>query len=256
MSSARPRTTPSGESHSTGADRNDDASRRQALRIASNLSARRSAYRSLMAARISASTNARSAGRLVSASIDVTRDARSGGIRRRLQVDAESQHDELKLPALRRRLGQNAGQLAPADDDVVRPFDFSRQSGDSANGFGNGNSAASVSSAAGWSSPRQAVGRPQDHRHVESGARRRKPHSAMPAATRRSASRQPPSCLLRRQAARGVRPRRWSSRWSRASESAGRWRRAVRERARARDTRRPAVAANRGRLVRQVRFQS
>ena len=55
------------------------------------------------------------------------RDLRRIG--RRLHVDADADHDGLIARADREALGEDAGQLAPADQQVVRPFQIGAQSG-------------------------------------------------------------------------------------------------------------------------------
>ena len=141
MSSARPRTTPAGESHSTRAQGSDGASRRQALRITSNLPARRSPYRSAIAARISASSH-RAIGRPARFRLDRGHARRQlRRIRSRLKIDPKAKDGELHRSRLRRRLRKNASQLAAADQDVVRPLDLRGQTGVGPHGFCNGDSA-------------------------------------------------------------------------------------------------------------------
>ena len=98
----------------------------------------------------------------------------------RLQVDAEPEHNVLKGAAVRRRFGENACELAPVDDHIVRPFDLGGQPGDGSNGFGQRNSAGERQQRGRIATSKRTDG-PQNHRHVESGAGWRKPRAAMPA---------------------------------------------------------------------------
>ena len=221
MSCARPRTTPAGESHSTSAPGRDGASCRQALRIASNLPARRSAYRSPIAARISASINARSAGRVVSASIDVTRDASSRRICGRLQIHAEPDDDELEHARLHGRLRENASELAAADQHIVRPLDLRRQSGHGAHRFGNCDAAGERQQGGGILVVVQSssvAGRSPTHTALRPAAKTRRAHDVH---APRSAFPQQPSCPLRRPTPQDARRRRLSRPSIRASACGG-----------------------------------
>ena len=181
---ARPRTTPAGESHSTRAPRQR---RREPAPGAQN-SIEPSGTQigvPLAERRKNLGEHQRAIGGPARFGLDRRRTRRElRRIRGRLQIDAEPDHDELQRARLHGRLRENAGELAPADQHIVRPLDLRRQSGHGAHGFGNRH-AAGERQQRGRIALRRAIGRrPDDHRHVQPGARRRKPDAPMTPAPR------------------------------------------------------------------------
>ena len=122
----------------------------------------------------------RSIGRPNSPSIDVARARNIRRIRGRLHVHADADDDGLIRRADREPFGEDAGQLAPSDEQIVRPLQIGRQSG-------RGQNAVAHRNTGGQREQRQATGVAsglRDEREIQARSRRRRPRRSAPPAAR------------------------------------------------------------------------